>query len=163
MNTRKHQPNTIHSFDEYQVLGIVCWLMSASKYHRTWPYHTLHIETLPALRRGQYRLYFDNNQQPRGFVSWANLSAQGLAKVLADQTDLVDADWDAGGHTLINDLIAPWGDTKALVHHLRAEVFPAQRVLGIRRHPNGVLRKYFFFRGSAANEPLATHATPPIP
>lgn len=147
-----HQCNKPDSdaMNPYQALGMISWLMSASDYHQHWSTQTLHIELIPALERSQYRIYLNQQHQPRGFVSWANLSTEGLARVLADQTNLADADWDAGCHAMINDLVAPWGDVKTIVHHLRTEVFPKQRVLGVRRRPDGSLRKYFFFRGSAA-------------
>lgn len=141
----------------YPVLGMVNWLMNASDFHQQWPIQALHTELMPALRRGQYRLYLNQQHQPIGFVSWANLSAAGLAQVLADEVDLQDSDWDAGEHTMINDFIAPWGHAKPIIRHLRTEVFPTQRVLGIRRHHDGTLRKHFFFRGALASQ----HRTAP--
>jgi cytolysin-activating lysine-acyltransferase len=101
----------------------------------------------------------DANLQPRGFVSWANLSASGLTQVLSDQVDLQDQDWDAGPYPMVNDIIAPWGEAKLIIHNLRTEVFPTQRVLGIRRNQDGTIRKYFFFRGIAASEkPIAPNS-----
>ena len=148
--------NSDPTLEPYRLLGMICELMSASDYHQHWPIQALHTELLPALRRNQYRIYLNQEHQPFGFVSWANLSAKGLAQVLADQIDLQDSDWDAGDYPMINDLIAPWGDAKRIIRHLRTEVFPNQRVLGIRRHRDGTLRKYFFFRGVSAPTQRAT-------
>lgn len=160
--TKSEIASTQHPvFDPYQMLGMICWLMNASDYHQYWPIQSLHTELMPALRRGQYRIYLNPEQQPRGFVSWAHLSADGLAQVLADGTDLTDADWDAGQHTMINDLIAPWGDGKTVIHHLRTEVFPKQRVLGVRRHRDGTLRKHFFFRGEQVTPIHSSNPQPP--
>lgn len=139
------------TLDPYQALGMIGWLMAASEYHQQWSTQTLHTELMPALRRGQYRIFLNQDHQPRGFVSWAHLSTAGLAQVLADQSELNDADWDAGNHTMVNDLIAPWGDAKTVVHHLRTQIFPQQRVLGIRRHRDGTVRKHYFFRGQQAS------------
>lgn len=96
-----HLPKNIINYHE--ALGVMMWLMKHAAYHSQWPLLSVDTYILPALFHGQTKLYFDDNQNPVGFVTWAWLDDADRDQVLLDKEPLELEQWNNGEHLLFVD------------------------------------------------------------
>ena len=131
----------------YESLGMMVWMMSHAEYHSQWPLWSLENDILPPLLHGQYKLYLDEQQNPIGFVTWAWLTEKAREIVLTGEAVHDFEAWSAGSNLLLNDFIAPWGHAKLIIEQIRSFVFPDQKCFGLRRNPDGSIRKVYLGHG----------------
>lgn len=142
----------MENLDFEQSLGMCLWLLSQSKYHSQWSIQDVDLEIVPALRHTQFRLYFDEQQNPIGLATWAWLSDSAKEKVLNNQGPLTFDEWRSGDHLMFNDYIAPWGHARAILNDLRNQVFPHKTAFSLGRHPDGSIRKQYQWKGRLVRE-----------
>jgi len=120
----------------FLALGEVTSLLAQSELHQD---HTIgHLGELivPALLRGQIRIW-RNNSGPVGFASWAFLDAETEAAVLYHDHQLREDEWDCGPRPVVVDFVAPFGDGFRMARDLSRTVFPNRAVTSVRRDSAG--------------------------
>ena len=106
----------------------------------------------PALLHGQSKLYFDEHQNPVGFATWAWLDEEAKEQVLANTTPLNANQWKNGDNLMFADFVAPWGHSREILNDLRDQVFPDYRAFSLGRHPDGSIRKIYYWKGAQFKE-----------
>ena len=142
----------MENLDYESALGISLWLLSQSEYHKNWSIHDVDLEIIPALIHEQFRIYFDEQQNPVGLATWAWLSDAAKSKVLNNQGALEFEEWESGEHLMFNDYIAPWGHAKAILKDLRSNVFPNETAFSLGRNPDGSIRKVYQWKGKGVKD-----------
>lgn len=132
----------------HDALGMMMWLMKHADYHEQWPLWSVDYDIVPALLQGQSKIYFDNNQNPVGFVCWAWLDDAAKKQMLDNQGPLAVAQWNSGPHLMVSDFVAPWGHAREMLRDLKNQVFRYNLVFSIGRHRDGSIRKIYYWRGS---------------
>ena len=107
------------------------------------------LEIIPALIHKQFRIYFDEQQNPAGLATWVWLNDDAKAKVLNNQGPLEFEEWQSGEHLMFNDYIAPWGHAKAILKDLRSNVFATEKAFSLGRNADGSIRKVYYWKGKA--------------
>ena len=137
-------------------LGMCMWLMSQSEYHRNWDMATFDAEITAAILNSQYRIYFDEQDNPIGLATWAWISDECRQHLIEEQGALKFNDWKSGEHLLFNDYIAPWGHAKAILKDLRTNVFPDETAFSLGRNPDGSIRKIYQWKGKNITDKVVT-------
>lgn len=137
----------MENLDYESALGISVWLLSQSDYHQKWSLHDVDLEIIPALIHQQFRLYFDDQENPIGLATWAWLSDEAKTKLLNNQGPLDFDEWHSGEHLMFNDYIAPWGHAKVILKDLRSQIFPNDTAFSLGRNPDGSIRKVYYWKG----------------
>lgn len=131
----------------HEALGMMMWLMKYADYHSQWPLWSVDIDIVPALLHGQCKLYFDDQKNPIGFVTWARLDEACKKQMLINEEPLDFEQWNCGSIVMVNDLVAPWGHAKQIIYDLKYNIFPYEQVFSIRRQPNGAIRRINYWKG----------------
>lgn len=147
--TSESHPTNIHFYD---ALGMMMWLMKHADYHSQWPLWSVDVDVMPALIHGQSKIYFDDQQNPVGFATWAWLNDHSKRQILETKEPLALSQWNDGEYPVVIDFLAPWGHAKNILGDLKHNVFSDKKVLGIRRHIDGSIRKVCYWRGRKCNE-----------
>ncbi|MHA7878864.1 MAG: toxin-activating lysine-acyltransferase [Saccharospirillum sp.] len=151
VNQAIEQPTNINY---HQALGMMMWLMSHADYHRAWRLWSVDTDIVPALIHGQCKLYFDDQQNPVGFVTWAWLDDFAKQQVLRNTKPLSIDQWHSGEHLLLNDFVAPWGHAKFIMKDIGTQVFPEYQGFSLRRNADGSIRKFNYWKGARFNKPI---------
>ncbi|OOY18671.1 hypothetical protein BMI86_19995 [Thioclava sp. DLFJ5-1] len=116
------------------MLGEMTWLYSMSELHRTWPVGSIHQWLLPALLHNQFKI-FRRDGRPVGLLTWARMSKDVETAYVRNTRSLQPKDWVSGDRLWLLDLIAPFGDGKRIIQHIRHEIFARDvaRFLRVRK------------------------------
>ena len=123
----------------YEVIGEVVKLMACTDTYRH--YTIEHIEKLvvPALLTGNARLYYDEENDLAGYISFTFLKPDSEIKFIDRECLINDEDWmtaEADGNLWIMDFIAPFGGASEMCKHTYdylANEYPGRRLF-FRRH-----------------------------
>lgn len=146
------EPTTPKSVRYHEALGMMMWLMKHANYHSQWPLWSIETDIVPALMHGQSKLYFDDQQNPVGFVTWAWLDDDAKSQVLENIYPLTFDQWKSGSHPMAADFVAPWGHSRLITKDLKFNVFPEHKVFSIGRNPDGSIRKIYHWKGRQYKE-----------
>lgn len=155
MSIQNHQ-QVQATISYHEALGMMMWLMKHADYHGQWPLWTVDNDIVPALIHGQCKLYFDDEQNPVGFVTWALLNEAAKQQVLANTEPLSIDQWHSGDQLLLNDFVAPWGHARAIMKDIGTHVFPEHQGFSLRRNADGSIRKFNYWKGARLKEPVVT-------
>lgn len=112
----------IDSASTTSLLGEIIWLMGHSELHRGWPIGGIQQWVYPAIINRQFRIY-RRNGKPHGYISWAWMSEDVEQQYILNTGSLLPEGWKSGERGWIIDFIAPFGDTREIVHDLKYKVF----------------------------------------
>lgn len=130
------------NIDPYAGLGYAIELLALSGYHRNFRLADyLCVEILPALSAGQLRFYLTDEGIPTGMVTWAWLSADIERQIHETGRALSSGDWRCGERLFFNDWITPYENIREVLHDMTHNIFPDQRATGLRRNPDGSVRR----------------------
>ena len=116
--TRLPQADATRTMSEAEALGIVVWLWSHSKTHRSLPISAVSSLILPAIQTQQYVLLLDGSK-PVAYAAWAALNKVKEEQYLQSANSLLtQADWCSGDRYWITDFVAPFGHARALRRHI---------------------------------------------
>ncbi len=79
------------------MLGEIVWLMSQSRSHKRYAMDDLNWLVIPALLLGQYRMFYDEEDRPVAYASWAFLTPEAEDYLLKGRGLLRPDDWRPGG------------------------------------------------------------------
>lgn len=153
MSTKLQQSEPA-SIGYHESLGMMMWLMKHADYHSQWPLWSVDQDIVPALIHGQCKLYFDDHQNPVGFVTWAWLNDAAKQQVLENTEPLSIDQWRSGDRLLLNDFVAPWGHAKSIMKDFGTHVFPEHQGFSLRRNADGSIRKFNYWKGARFKAPV---------
>ncbi len=134
--------------EHYRELGELVWLASHSGPHRRMQIDEIEEIFLAPLAIGQLRRW-SRGRVVVALATWAWLSEEAEATYL--QTGKVPSgDWGSGDRLWFIDVIAPFGDARAVTHELRGIIPAGRTARSARWHADGTLRKVGTFRGRGA-------------
>ncbi|MBP4048402.1 toxin-activating lysine-acyltransferase [Chromobacterium violaceum] len=113
----------VDSSDLSKLIGGVMRLSQYSAIHLHYTVAQWQRRILPSINLNQYRYYEDEDGRPIAFCNWALVSSEVRNALLAGERDLVVSDWASGDTIFITELIAPFGNVRAVLHDLRRHVF----------------------------------------
>lgn len=130
------------NIDYHTSVGFAVEMLAKSPYHRGFKIGDyLTIEVLPALWANQVRFYLTDEGIPTAMLTWALLSDEVEVELLETGRALNHDEWQSGKRVFINDLIAPYDNSKAIILDLVNNVFADHHVTSVRRDSEGKIRK----------------------
>ncbi|EEE38975.1 RTX toxin acyltransferase family protein [Rhodobacteraceae bacterium KLH11] len=112
--------------EKYADFGALFYLAALTNAHRGRTLAQVLYAFETPLRLGQYHI-FRQNGFPRGFVTFAGLSAEAEYRYAVQEQPLTDADFTSGNSFWIIDMVAPFGQTRQIVDMLKRDI-PHSRV-----------------------------------
>lgn len=112
--------------EKYADFGAMFYLAGLTKAHQKRSLAQVLYAFETPLRLGQYHI-FRQNGFPRGFVTFAGLSAEAEYRYAVEEKPLTDKDFTSGNSFWIVDLVAPFGQTNQIVDMLKKSI-PHPRV-----------------------------------
>ena len=144
----EHPPMGAGWADRFAAIGLALTVMAQSQYHRSFrPVRYFAGQVLPPLNLGQMRYYVGPSGVPTGYLTWAYLSDDVLAEVLLTGRKLEQNEWRCGPNPLVYDWISDRHTTGAMVRDMTTNLFPDHVIHGIRRNPDGSMRRVARMRG----------------
>lgn len=99
-----------------------------------------YVWIMPAIMLDQILFLRDTNGRAQGYIAWAYVSDETLARLEADDAPFLElAEWNEGCHLWVTDVVIPRGGAPRL-RRLFFGRLPSQvkRVRGLRRRRNAV-------------------------
>ncbi len=108
-DTARRERIEIRRRSVHQTVGGVALLMAINQ--RLWGKHIrcLRTEMLPPIRLGQYQVFHDDRANLTGFVAWALLSEEVIARQCETGGVLSPEEWRSGETAVVWDAIGPGG------------------------------------------------------
>ncbi|MBZ7451592.1 toxin-activating lysine-acyltransferase [Klebsiella michiganensis] len=133
-------------FDIYRKLGNAFELLAYSELHKDYSVEYLYREIyLPASLKQMY-VYYDEDELPVGFITWASINSIVEGNIENNYTGLSIKEWNCGERLFINDLVCPWGGSRFIVNDIKNRLFPLVKYgLGLRRKKDSPPRLARFF------------------
>ena len=96
-------------------LGEMTWLMTQSPRFRDYKLSDLEWMIMPALLVGQFKIFYNDQQVPIAFATWASVSESVEEKIkqqakTQDHVKLMPADWQSGEHLWLMEMVVPHAD-----------------------------------------------------
>ncbi len=107
--------------------GAMVFLASLSAEHRKHSLAQVFYGFETPLRLKQYYIFRDKEGYPRGFTTFAGLSAQAELKYAIRKEALAPEDWTSGKSFWLIDFVMPFGQTEQVVEKLKSDL-PHSRV-----------------------------------
>jgi cytolysin-activating lysine-acyltransferase len=120
------------------------WLLGRSEVHRRWLIADIDRYITPPLILNQAWLFL-REQRPVGFFSWAYLTEEAEQGLINGTRPIVAEDWNAGDRRWSMDVIAPFGDLRAIFAYKKAQGFPNGSGRYLRLGANGKIRHVYNF------------------
>lgn len=95
-------------------LGTMMFLLSLTKYHRPRNLGDVFDGLEPALRLGQYKIFYSGDY-PRAFITWAGLSPEIEYRFAVSHMSLRPQDWNSGASPWLIEFAAPFGHLDQIV------------------------------------------------
>ncbi len=131
------------------MLGEIVWLMAHSSLHRGWPVDSILQWVIPALIHKQCRLYHRGGR-PVAYVAWASLAKEVEEAYVLNPRSLQPKDWVSGDRRWVIDLIAPFGDSAAVIRDLKEGLFRDEVGRALRVKPGSDEMRIIYLHGANA-------------
>lgn len=122
------------------LLGELTWLLLQSPLHRLLTVGAVEAYFVAPLGMGRLR-FFRRGPAPVGLVTVAHLSSEAEARYLAGEEPLRPEDWDSGPQLWFIDMIALFGDGRAISSDMRRRIPLGQVGKATRRNADGSLKR----------------------
>ena len=130
------------NLDEYASAGYALELLAKSSYHKQHPVGDyFRTEILPALWVNQARFYLTEEGIPTAMVTWAWLNKEVEKDVHETGQALSHDEWQCGDRVFINDLIAPYDNSREVIKDIKNNVFANHKATSLRRNTDGSVRR----------------------
>ena len=104
----------------YEVIGEVVKLMACTDTYRHYTIEHIERLVLPALLTGNARLYYDEDNDLAGYISYTFLTPDKEIQFIDRECLISDEDWmttETEGNLWIMDFIAPFGGASEMCKH----------------------------------------------
>lgn len=99
-----------YSSNRAKLIGFACMIIFMCRNYSLFEIMTLRLWVAPAIDHKQILFFFDRNDTPIGYVTWAHLAPDSEGRLLQDPNFLLHAsEWNEGGRTWIIDFCFPLG------------------------------------------------------
>ncbi|MCE9898446.1 toxin-activating lysine-acyltransferase [Raoultella terrigena] len=133
-------------FDIYRKLGNAFELLAYSDLHKNYPIEYLYRDIYIPASLKQMQVYYDNDELPVGFITWASINSIVEGNIWNNYAGLSIKEWNCGERLFINDLVCPWGGSHFIVNDIKNRLFPLVKYgLGLRRKKDSPPRLARFF------------------
>lgn len=126
MQTPPVTPDATAPMTVSQALGEITWLISRSPHHRQLFVSDLEWFAMPAILLEQFRIYRGDGQ-PAAVAFWAWVSDETQARLISEGGRLRPDEWKSGSNPWVVEIVAPFGETDAILADLSQNVFPGRR------------------------------------
>ena len=136
------------SVTDANALGCITLLLLGVDAYRPLRLDTLRAWVIPAITLRQFRIFYDHRGFPCGFVTWAFLS-EDVETCFSNGSGcaLHLSEWNEGDRLWIVDFVAKPLFGRAIVSHIRENMFPRFRECkSLRRNVNGSIRRVSTWR-----------------
>ena len=125
------------------VVGFAALLFSYSAHHRRYTCSDLQEYVAVPYRLKQYKIFYNEDGDVVGIVTWAWLSEYSINNITQDpRYSLHPSEWNEGRRLFIMDLVAPFGHFDHIARNLMIEQFKGvERCSWVRRGKDGCIRK----------------------
>ena len=96
----------------------LCGLLAERDLYGHWKWQKVVRTFKTPIDKGQY-FAFRKGDKLQAFVSYAFVSDEALAELIAGKRVVQDEDWQSGDNIFFTDLIAPEGDVKEVMQYVR--------------------------------------------
>ena len=99
--------STLVTQERLKVLGAVASINAHSEGRQRLPIGALRLWIEPAIDLGQCQVFYDSQERPVGYITWAFLSVPVASRVAKDTASVLHpSEWNEGRHLWIMDLVA---------------------------------------------------------
>ncbi|WP_277588995.1 toxin-activating lysine-acyltransferase [Pseudomonas chlororaphis] len=130
--------------DRAKLIGFAFWIAMESQAYRAFRLIDFKFWVIPAIDHKQILFFFDDFDNPIGYVIWANIAPDSEQRLLKDSSFLLhESEWDEGNRTWIIDCCFPYGSINYAVAEIR-NFFKSQdidRFFWARRNMDYSVRK----------------------
>lgn len=133
-----------YSSNRAKLIGFACIIICTNSNYSLFEIMNLRLWIAPAIDHKQILFFFDKNDSPVGYVTWANLAPDSEARLLKDPNFLLHAsEWNEGGKTWIIDFCFPSGHTAEAIKSLKKhfQSLGIDRVFWGRRNSDNSIRR----------------------
>ncbi|MBT2296418.1 toxin-activating lysine-acyltransferase [Pseudomonas fluorescens] len=133
-----------YSSNRAKLIGFACMIICTSSNYSLFEIMTLRFWIAPAIDHKQILFFFDRNDSPIGYVTWAHLAPDSETRLLRDPNFLLHAsEWNEGGRTWIIDFCFPLGRTAEAIRPLKMHFHSLgiDRVFWGRRNSDNSIRR----------------------
>ncbi|MFC4159179.1 toxin-activating lysine-acyltransferase [Chitinimonas lacunae] len=124
--------------EHFLKVGYVCHIMSGFESHQANTVNHVREMIRPAIRHDMMKLYFDIDGSPVGYVVWAFLADDVVARIRQEgRIQLHPSEFNEGRQLWIIDLLVAPGRLKYVMADLSSKVFAAENELRYLRLENG--------------------------
>lgn len=96
---------------------------------------SINVFILPPIKLGQIQFaYCKRSGEPRGYMTWAYVTEEVSSCLKSDQKRILSLDeWNEGDLLWITDIVAPFGDARAILSHfIESKNLYGERVQAVR-------------------------------
>lgn len=126
--------------------GRVILLYLKSSIHKTCTFDYIQRAIIPAMHLGQCLMIFDEKKLV-GYISWAKVDDETLDNFILKREKLPVNKRDNGDHFLILDFLAPYGNTREIVHKFRniLKLMGVKKAISVRSYTDrpSIIRPIF--------------------
>ena len=132
----------------YQLYGEVAWLWSNSELHLNWSIRTQAILTIPPLKLNQFRILYDQDQNPVAYCSWAFFDEIAEANYILNPGQIQPSSWNNGDRLWFIDFVSPFSKHYTLkLRRQLSSLFPMSVGTSLRVKPKNEVGKIITFNG----------------
>lgn len=122
-----------------QALGEMVYLMTRNATYGRYPVVAIRLFLEPAVLLNQYRIFYDGQCQPVGYVTWAHLSPDVHQRLAANPDYVLKlSEWTEGPHLWVRDFLALPGFARTIYRGAIQELKPEAIWFHGRRSPHQV-------------------------
>ena len=136
--------------------GAMLFLASLTQYHRKRALADLFASLEPALRLGQYRIFYSDGFA-RAAITWAGLSPAAEQKFAVDHHPLDPQDWNSGSAIWLVDFLAPFGHVDQIIPLLTQNP-DVTTVRTLHHAMDGQRYRIVEWRRPSADDPVHVHS-----
>lgn len=109
-----------NKFSQYESLGFAVSCMLMNKNYSLYHIKTLQLWTQEAINQNQFKILFDHQEHPLGYITWAYLREDTRARFINDPDFLLhSSEWSEGGTLCILDFCCKPGSAKLCLDYLK--------------------------------------------
>jgi len=108
------------SLERARIMGFACWVAMECQAYFSLRLIDVRAWLVPAINHKQVMCFFDDFDNPVGYITWANLAPDSEQRLLNDPNFLLhESEWDEGAATWIIDCCFPFGGAAYALDELK--------------------------------------------
>ncbi|TIV64839.1 MAG: toxin-activating lysine-acyltransferase [Mesorhizobium sp.] len=131
----------------FESLGMIVSICANSNY-RIWSIADIKSFIVPAVNVGQCKIYFDGENWPIAFVTWALVNEEYHDALLREGANPPAKEWNSGANLWFMDIVAPPMLTLHIIRDMQRNYFSNRHAHSIRRNPDGSVKRVQFWKNA---------------